>query len=377
MSSSELPLASRTPGDLLEQEHARVARSPVVEALLRASDIPTVVADANLQIVAFNDDFLRLARKSDAGLVIGLRPGESLGCTFAQTQDGCATSTACGSCGLALAALTVKRSRDSAERDCFLTTQCDATTEDYAYRARAVPIDVEGEHYVLISLRDVSDRRRNLALDRIFLHDLANYAQALRGTVDALGRRDVDAEVLDTLRTLAGQLVAEVDFRRQLGAERPGSLEPELNEQRVAELVERLVAAATHHPSSDGRRIEASIAPADLAVRTDPLLVHHVLLNMLVNALEASSPGDAVRLVVESIGEEAVLRVWSRPVVPENIRERIFRRYFTTKGSDRGLGCYAMRLLGERYLGGQVDFTSEKGEGTWFSLRVRRDGARL
>jgi sensor histidine kinase regulating citrate/malate metabolism len=46
----------------------------------------------------------------------------------------------------------------------------------------------------------------------------------------------------------------------------------------------------------------------------------------------------------------------------------MFQRSFSTKGSDRGLGTYSMKLLGERYLHGEVEFTTSQEEGTTFRL---------
>jgi sensor histidine kinase regulating citrate/malate metabolism len=50
---------------------------------------------------------------------------------------------------------------------------------------------------------------------------------------------------------------------------------------------------------------------------------------------------------------------------------RIFQRNYSTKSdSGRGLGTYSMKLFGETYLGGKVDFTSSESEGTTFHLRL-------
>jgi len=42
---------------------------------------------------------------------------------------------------------------------------------------------------------------------------------------------------------------------------------------------------------------------------------------------------------------------------------QVFNRSFSIKGGDRGLGTYSIKLLSERYLNGEVGFTSEEGTG--------------
>ena len=54
----------------------------------------------------------------------------------------------------------------------------------------------------------------------------------------------------------------------------------------------------------------------------------------------------------------------------ELVQRQVFNRSFTTKGKGRGLGSYAMKLLGERYLQGKVSFTTDPEEGTTFRIEL-------
>jgi sensor histidine kinase regulating citrate/malate metabolism len=47
---------------------------------------------------------------------------------------------------------------------------------------------------------------------------------------------------------------------------------------------------------------------------------------------------------------------------------QVFMRSFSTKGTQRGLGTYSMKILGEQHLGGTVDFTTSDTEGTTFFI---------
>ncbi|MGK0289243.1 MAG: sensor histidine kinase regulating citrate/malate metabolism, partial [bacterium] len=56
-------------------------------------------------------------------------------------------------------------------------------------------------------------------------------------------------------------------------------------------------------------------------------------------------------------------------VISKDIQLQIFQRSFSTKGENRGLGTYSVKLLSEQYLNGKVRFSSEAGKGTTFYVR--------
>jgi signal transduction histidine kinase len=114
---------------------------------------------------------------------------------------------------------------------------------------------------------------------------------------------------------------------------------------------------------------------ADVEVETDSALVARILVNMVTNALEATPAGGEVRLSCRlqpwEAGFACAYRVQNGAVMPAEVAARVFDRSFSTKaGQGRGLGTYSMKLLGERYLGGEVSFTSEEATGTVFTLRL-------
>ncbi len=80
--------------------------------------------------------------------------------------------------------------------------------------------------------------------------------------------------------------------------------------------------------------------------------------------------GGQVVIRCEDQGRQVAFHVDNPTVMPEQVRLQVFQRSFSTKGADRGLGTFSMKLFGERYLGGRVDFTSHEADGTVFSLRL-------
>ena len=76
-------------------------------------------------------------------------------------------------------------------------------------------------------------------------------------------------------------------------------------------------------------------------------------------------PGDRVTLDCRRRGDSVEFRVHNPAYIPHDEQIQIFRRTFSTKGRDRGLGTYSIRLLSE-YLEGDVSYTSSKEAGTTF-----------
>jgi len=105
-------------------------------------------------------------------------------------------------------------------------------------------------------------------------------------------------------------------------------------------------------------------------VRIDRDLLKQAVLNIVVNAIEAMPAGGELRLASSAAGDTAEIRVSDTgPGIPPDLREKIFRLYFTTKQRGSGIGlAMAFRIV--QLHDGTIDFTSEPGKGTAFFIRL-------
>ena len=113
---------------------------------------------------------------------------------------------------------------------------------------------------------------------------------------------------------------------------------------------------------------------ADLRLRGFPNEYAQVLLNLLNNAKEAiaGSAGGPGRVVIrldrtDGFGRLSVLD--NGGGVPEEIRDRIFEPYFSTRQAGTGIGLYMSRQIIEQNMGGRL-VTRNVGEGAEFSVLV-------
>jgi signal transduction histidine kinase len=102
--------------------------------------------------------------------------------------------------------------------------------------------------------------------------------------------------------------------------------------------------------------------------------LQQVLLNLFLNALQAMGEGGTLRVRTGSRpdGSIEVAVEDTGPGITEEVRERLFTPFFTTKPADEGtgLGLFLCRQILER-MGGWIDVRSRPGEGATFWLRLR------
>lgn len=109
-------------------------------------------------------------------------------------------------------------------------------------------------------------------------------------------------------------------------------------------------------------------------IRLDANLLKQILLNIIMNALQAMEDSGG-RLLVETApaGADSVrFKVADNgPGIPAEAIDRIFDRYFTTKrpGEGTGLGLFVTRNLVEN-MGGNIEVTSISGGGTTFTVTL-------
>ena len=133
---------------------------------------------------------------------------------------------------------------------------------------------------------------------------------------------------------------------------------------RVVDEVVRLVG-----PTARERGIELVVEPkgAKPKVLAHPSALHQVLMNLLLNAIEASSDGQAVKLALLD-DEGPVIRVTDagKGIPPED-RSRLFEPFFSRKQSGTGLGLF-VSLNFARGWGGDILVENADGGGSVFSL---------
>jgi signal transduction histidine kinase len=98
--------------------------------------------------------------------------------------------------------------------------------------------------------------------------------------------------------------------------------------------------------------------------------LQQVLLNLVLNAIQATGSGGRVTIGAERARDGIVLTVADTgPGIPPEVLPRVFDPYFTTKRGGLGLGLTIARRIVEAH-GGAIDVESQVGPGTRFRVRL-------
>ncbi len=350
-----------------------INQSPVMNALLEASEGILVVLNEDRQIIAMNHTFLESLGLADIQEALGLRLGESLRCIHAfDKPHGCGTTEHCNTCGAAIAMMSVIRDRNEDEQICALVSDRKGVVSDICLQVKAKPITVDANQWVLFYAQDVTQQQFWLNMDRVFFHDINNTLTALYGNVQLLEMEEPGNEEVSGIRNTIERLVREIAIQRDFSQHRDATYSPTKTSVALSQIKKELDTVINGHKASFNKEITASWPEQDLLLETDYLLLSRILSNMVINALEATSQKGNIRISVTGTPEDQVsFEVWNQAFIPAPIQKRIFQRYFSSKdGNGRGLGTYSMKLFGESYLKGNVSFTTSKAEGTCFTFTL-------
>ena len=368
LSTEYLP-AERASKEDLQRQSQRFSDAPsqLLRRILDAVPEILIVLNKERQIVFSNQSLaLFLGLKNDAAL-FGLRPGEAMNCIHAfESEYGCGTTEFCRECGVARSILT-SRQGQATNQECRITRK---SGEALDLQVWATPFSVGDEQFTIFIATDTSHEKRRRVLERIFFHDIANVTQGQRLLVDLLQTGSLECDnSIDTLDSITTRLTDEIDAQRELVAAENQELIIHPTPIDAMKLLREIVSVYNQHEARQGRHIRVDTFTQDIKIVSDRTLLRRVIVNMVKNALEACNPGETVTLGCKARGEEIEFWVHNPTSMPRHIQLQVFQRSFSTKGAGRGLGTYSMKYLSERYLKGNVSFTTSPEGGTTFSAR--------
>ena len=346
---TEFAPADRSKPEVLEKEIYSVEESPLIQVLLRVMDGYVLVLNRHRQVLAANTALWKDLGLEAAETLEGRRPGEMLGCVHVdEGPEGCGTAHFCSTCGCVKAVRTSLEAGDTVTEECLLTCRRGENETSMELQVRSTPVSIPPHEFLVVSLQDISGRKRKEALERLFIHDLLNTVGGLKGWSQVMEsiQDETLGEAAQRIVELSSRLTDEIlDQRILLQAER-GDLKLSSKTVPVEWILSALKSAFSSEESLVGRRIQIEQPSGKSLVFTDVGLLHQVLKRMVRNAIEASQPGMDIRVWFEDGLEGPLFHVWNPGFIPESAAMRIFQRSFSTKKErGRGLGTYAMKLI--------------------------------
>ena len=201
-------------------------------------------------------------------------------------------------------------------------------------------------------------------------HEIGNPLTSISSIIQLMKRRLKDPQNQQYLSTIQenihriSQIVKElVDFSR------PSS--EQLQPTDINKVVQSAVGIARYDRRARNIQFQVEFDPSLPTISLVADQLHQVILNMLVNALDAmEKQGDRITVRTYRENDNVVIEIQDtgEGIAPENL-SRIFEPFFTTKevGKGTGLGLTVSYGIVKKF-GGDVQVKSQQGKGTTFRI---------
>ena len=200
-------------------------------------------------------------------------------------------------------------------------------------------------------------------------HEVGNPLTAISGLVQMLQRRTPDAYAEEKLSLVRGEMDRiQAILRELINFSRPATNEQTWME--IGQIVQNALRIVKYYKRTRGKTITTEI-PADLPrLQGVPDQLSQALLNLVMNAIDATEKGGTILIRAAAHLEGIVLEVQDDgpPIPPEQVG-RLFQPYFTTKPEGTGLVLFITRKLIADH-GGWVNFEQIPGKPKVFRIHL-------
>jgi signal transduction histidine kinase len=269
-------------------------------------------------------------------------------------------------------------------------------------RLDKVEVRTEGGRRIQASLDFIQDETSKLGLGALVtLHDLES-AEAIESELElsrrmaAIGRLTsgvghevknpinaivVHLELLKNKLSEAGEPamrhleIIDVEIHRldrvvQTLVDFSRPVELDLRERDLRPIVGDVLELATDELRMRNVELDSHMPESPLTANVDADLLKQAVLNVVQNAAQSMPEGGRLTVSLEEDRKSAVVRIADEGTgIPDEIREKIFDLYFTTKAEGSGIGlAMTYRILQLHH--GNIEVQSRVDRGTEFELRI-------
>jgi signal transduction histidine kinase len=147
---------------------------------------------------------------------------------------------------------------------------------------------------------------------------------------------------------------------------------PERSPVQIAPLIEKALALLDYQIRKNRISIEQDISANLPAIQVDRDQMGQVLVNILLNAIQAMEQGGILTVNARNIAEKLLITVSDTGGgIPDDVLPSVFDPFFTTKGEGKGtgLGLWISQGMIERH-GGTIQVLSKEAKGTTVEIQL-------
>jgi signal transduction histidine kinase len=222
---------------------------------------------------------------------------------------------------------------------------------------------------------DVRKQERQAMFGRIaagLVHDISHPIQNIANSCKLILKLRDDEEYRDTFQRTVDREFSSIkrvlEDLRNLARPMPLERFPIDINRAIQETVDSMDGLAT----TAGLTLNSRLSQQPLYIEGDLFALGRVYRNLIVNAIEATSPGGSITVTTEDQGDRARITIGDTGTgIPPERLDAIFEDFKTTKRRGLGLGLAISRKIVEQ-LGGSISVTSQVGKGTTFTIDLER-----
>jgi signal transduction histidine kinase len=190
-------------------------------------------------------------------------------------------------------------------------------------------------------------------------HEIKNPLASIKGAVEIVGDENIAPAEREEFRGIIFKEIKRVNNSLTDFLEFARPSETKFAQVNLAEIVNASLKQVQAQAAKRGITVSGRVVER-VPVRADQEKLHQVLLNLLINAIEASGEDGEVRVVLDlekSAGNARVLIEDEGSGIEKSSINKIFEPFFTTKSSGTGLGLAIARNIIELH-GGKLDISN-------------------
>lgn len=208
-------------------------------------------------------------------------------------------------------------------------------------------------------------------------HEIRNPLAGIAGVVEIVAR---DLPATSPARAVVKDVRHEISQINRIVTDLLETARPRSPQVRPGDLnttVEHSVMLARQQALSKPISIDFNKNAALPEVEHDSDQIHQVLLNLLLNAIQAIEGPGVVKVEIEEVGPRVAVHVsdTGRGIPAEHIPD-IFKPFYTTKGNGTGLGLSLAKRIMEQH-NGSIEVSSTVGKGTQMTVYLPLDRSKL
>lgn len=368
-----------------------------LEAIFDAAPVGMLLMDESIRVRRANDAIRQLAGR-DYAQIINQLPGYVLGCKYtdenpANCESRCGSQEACQHCDMFN---TIKKCLDTGlpvhEIEIQPQMIVNGRLEEPVLSVSAEPVIIDGNHYAVVAVNDVTDRvkaerelRETMEIKSQFIstvsHELrtplASMKEAVLIVLDGVAGEinedqkhflDVAKRNIDRLSRLINDVL---DFQK-LGAQK---MKFQMQKNDMAKIIDDAYGTMVHYANKRNVNLSRELeAPLPVGVFDADRLIQ-VLTNLMSNAIKFTPAGGSVTLSAGVEEDHYLIQVRDTGMgIPQEALCKVFDRFYRVQRPGQeikgtGLGLAIVKRIVEAHEG-RIDVESQVDKGTTFIVHL-------